>query len=167
MPILDYQGRCAECGRPRFIREALMLSEFYNVAEGIGSTSAPVGARQTTCKDQSSGAIRRRGQPCWVCGRERVASIDLFLVRTVTFQLSSSHCLFSATKRRCGLRCPQTRRPSGWRARSLKPASKRLVGANLPVARAQNNFDILRKNFKMRQGAMRLKRRLSRYLIIR
>jgi hypothetical protein len=38
---------------------------------------------------------------------------------------------------------------------------------DLPVARAQNNFDILRKNFKMRQGAVRLKRRLSRYLIIR
>jgi hypothetical protein len=49
MPILDYRKGTVS-GRPRLHqrREALMLSEFYNVAEGIGSrTSAPVGARQT------------------------------------------------------------------------------------------------------------------------
>jgi len=72
MPILDYQGRCAECGRPRFIREALMLSEFYNVAEGIGSrASAPVGARQTNLQDRSSRAIRRRGQAWFAVGTGR------------------------------------------------------------------------------------------------
>ncbi len=124
MPILDYRkGTVLSPAGHDCIREALMLSEFYNVAEGIGSTSAPVGARQTTCKDQSSGAIRRRGQPCWVCGRERVASIDLFLVRTVTFQLSSSHCLFSANKTSVWFAAPAN--PTAeWLARQIIEASE-------------------------------------------
>jgi hypothetical protein len=41
------------------------------------------------------------------------------------------------------------------------------VGANLPVARAQNNFDILRKNFKNAARSNAVERGLSRYLIIR
>ena len=72
MPILDYRkGTVLSPAGHDCIREALMLSEFYNVAEGIGSTSAPVGARQTTCKDQSSGAIRRRGQAWFAVGTGR------------------------------------------------------------------------------------------------
>jgi hypothetical protein len=49
MPILDYRkGTVLSPAGHDCIREALMLSEFYNVAEGIGSrASAPVGARQT------------------------------------------------------------------------------------------------------------------------
>ena len=95
MPILDYRkGTVLSPAGHDCIREALMLSEFYNVAEGIGARELlrPLGRARQTCKDRSSGAIRRCGQPCWVCGRERVASIDLFLVRTVAFQQLRISC---------------------------------------------------------------------------
>src|SRR5262245_58241049 len=75
MPILDYRkGTVLSPAGHDCIREALMLSEFYNVAEGIGARELlrPLGRARQTCKDRSSGAIRRCGQPCWVCGRERV-----------------------------------------------------------------------------------------------
>ena len=141
MPILDYRkGTVLSPAGHDCIREALMLSEFYNVAVGsLESFCARWGRPDNPPKighrERYAVAVSRVGLAVG-----RIASIDLFLVRTVAFQQRFA-LLVSTTKRRCGLWCPQTRRPSGWRARLLKPASKRLVGGDLPVARAQNNFE--------------------------